>query len=334
MHKLHKPAVILFRDAQHTIELKDDDDIQDLTAIYWAFEGDSPANWAYKQTVILSSLTRIQAHVTEDLITNSFMLEKEYTSFSTRHIEDQKKEWAEIVLQGNDKSTPPYLPLEIKDGAYNTNPEKLRQAYEKQNPGWQETMVKIGLRLKDVRTDKKQYEVNLQNLEQNSIMLRQEIKTLTGTLYPPLPDSLLYSSNFYSGIPENVKTGATDHTWLAMVSAIEANNVYFQQELGKYNLLKNEECHLTSIYNQLRTRMGLWIFRERLRFLQWEIENADIFKEYELKDTNRKPFDTLKALEYKIEEKVPKRAYQCIEFCQCDAGCGSTSARIKSSKKS
>jgi len=104
-------------------------------------------------------------------------------------LKTKKKEWAEIVLQGNDKSTPPYLPLEIKDGAYNTNPEKLREAYEKQNPGWKETMEKIGNRLKDVRTDKKQYEVNLQNLEQNSIMLRQEVKTLTGTLYPPLPES-------------------------------------------------------------------------------------------------------------------------------------------------
>jgi len=165
-------------------------------------------------------------------------------------------------------------------------------------------------------------------------MLRGEIQQLTGTLFPPLPDSLLYSSNFYSLIPENIKTGVNDHTWLAMVSAIEANNVYFQQELGKYNLLKNEECHLLSIYTQLITRMRLWIFRERLRFLQWEIENADIFKDSDLV-LKLKPFDQLKALEYKIEEKVPKRAYQCIEFCQCEAGCSSTSARItKSSKKS
>jgi hypothetical protein len=328
IHGLHKVAIILYRDAEHKFELYDGDDLKDVTTIYWAFEGDSPSNWLYKQSIILNSLQRIQSHVTEDLLANSFQLEKEY-SFTTPVLEEQKKEWLDIVLPTRD-TQPPYLPLQIKDGVYNTDPKNLKVAYEEQNPGWKETMEKIKSRIKVIRTDKKQYETNLQNLEKNHIMLREEIQSLTGTLYPPLPDTLLYTSSFHSIIPENVKTGANDHTWLALTSAIEANNVYFQQQLGKYNFLKKEECHLVSIYTQLTTRMRLWIFRERLRFLQWELENSDIFGDTDL-TLKLKSFETLKALEYKIEEKVPKRSYQCIDFCSCEVGCSST-ARIKRKK--
>jgi len=103
-----------------------------------------------------------------------------------------------------------------------------------------------------------------------------------------------------------------------LLSTIDANTLYYHQELGKYNILKKEECHLASVYMQLTTRMKLWIFRERIRLIEWEMRESEIFRE----DTeiHLRDIKETRALAEEVPEKR-KRSYQCIDFCQCEFGC-------------
>jgi len=102
-----------------------------------------------------------------------------------------------------------------------------------------------------------------------------------------------------------------------LASSIDANTLYYHQELGKYNLLKKRECHLSCVYNQLQSRMKLWIFKERIRLIEWEVNEANIFKaerdtlEIELKKViHTRPRES--------EELMKRnRTYQLIDICQC-----------------
>jgi len=140
-----------------------------------------------------------------------------------------------ITLDHNDL---PKLPLLVVQGQYQTSPQDIKEAYYRLNPGWKETLDRVRQRIIDVRTDKEQYERNLRNLEKNDQTLRDEIKSFTGKLIPPFPDTNLYSSIFYT--PELAES--SDLTWKMLLGTIDANTLYYHQELGKYNILKKEEC--------------------------------------------------------------------------------------------
>jgi len=104
-----------------------------------------------------------------------------------------------------------------------------------------------------------------------------------------------------------------------LLTTIDANTLYYHQELGKYNILKKEECRLASFYMQLTTRMKLWIFKERIRLIEWEMRESDIFRD-EIETIHLRDIKETKALAEEIPEKR-KRSYQCIDFCQCEFGC-------------
>jgi len=141
------------------------------------------------------------------------------------------------------------------------------------------------------------------------------LKKLSGKLIPAFPDTSLYSSIFYD--PEFAEP--SDLTWKMLLSTIDANTLYYHQELGKYNILKKEECHLASVYMQLTTRMKLWIFRERIRLIEWEMRESEIFRE-DTEIIHLRDIKETRALAEEVPEKR-KRSYQCIDFCQCEFGC-------------
>jgi hypothetical protein len=337
LHKLHslpKIAIILFRDSEHKVEIKDGESLRDIDRIYWALEGDSPSSWPYKRDIIINGLKRASSQITEHMQTSTFLLENEYAWGKNLTIEEKRAEWVRMNNGFEILEHPPLLPLEInvQTGNYD-NQMKIREVYEKLNPGWKETKEKIQQRIINIRTDKEQYEKNLKQLDSNFQVLRDEMYHLTGHLYPPFPNESLYSATFYDPIiplpDKEDKEGLKDQTWKSMLNAINSNNLYYQQELGKYNMLKKEECHLISVYHQLMTRMKLWIFRERLRFVQWELQTADVFKERDsvVTSINLRNVSPLPVIKYEFPPKnVPKRSYQCIDFCQCEIGC---SARIQ-----
>jgi len=260
-------------------------------------------------------LDRVIANVTENMKTASFLLEKEYQWDKALTYDQQKKNWEDMNLITMEHNDLPKLPILVVQGQYKTSPKEIKEAYYRLNPGWKETLDRVKQRIIDVRTDKEQYERNLRNLETNDQTLRLEIKSFTGKLIPPFPDTNLYSSIFYT--PELAES--SDLTWKMLLGTIDANTLYYHQELGKYNILKKEECHLASVYMQLTTRMKLWILRERIRVIDWEMKNSDLFKEEPVSIHLR---DTLvtKASSYEVPDKR-KRSYQCIDFCQCEFGC-------------
>jgi len=215
----------------------------------------------------------------------------------------------------------PLIPLRVDNhGHYTTSPNDIRDAYYPRNNGWHATLISVQERLTLVRTDRQQYERNLRHLEDNDNILRNRINELSGRLFPPFPDTSLYSSILNN--LEKQEPGfpvIPDLTWRMLLTSIDANTLYYHQELGKFNLLKKEECHLLCVIQQLRTRMKLWIFRDRIRLIQWEINHILNCKEI-LPVGNPigklLTIQTTEAGKGVIEKR--KRSYQCIDFCQCD----------------
>jgi hypothetical protein len=315
-HDIIPESVILFHDYQHLSEIKEDDLIGQK--VYWAFEGDSPSNWNYKRDIVLGSLDRIEAIVTENMSTSSFLLEKDFQWGDDRS--DRQTRWRDMTY---DTDNNPHIPLLVDNGHYLTAPNDIRDAYYTTNQGWFLTLQDVQRRLRLVQTDRAQYETNMQHLEQNDHQLRERIRLLSGHLFPPFPDTSLYSSILNNG--ENQEPGfpvIPDLTWKMLLSSIDANTLYHHQELGKYNLLKKEECHLLCVIQQLRTRMKLWIFRDRIRMIQWEINHIlnsnDVIP---VPNPIGKELTVIKSkpIEHRKEDvDKRKRSYQCIDFCQCD----------------
>jgi len=185
------------------------------------------------------------------------------------------------------------------------------------NLQWKSTREKkIIHKLENIRTDKYQYETNLKSLTNNDVVLREKIKTISGQLYPSFPDTKLYSSLFFN---KDDRSKPPDLTLAALLSALESNTVYYHQELGKFNQLKKEECHLVERYKQIQTRMKLWIARERLRLFAWELYQTTA---YEFPDFNFVPPPIYNPEVYNpIEIDDRKRNFQCVDFCQCEFGC-------------
>jgi len=155
----------------------------------------------------------------------------------------------------------------------------------------------------------------LDALEKNDDILRHQIRTISGKLFPPFPDTGLYSSIFHSTSHNN----PPDLTLRALVGSIEQNTVYYHQELGKFNQLKKEECHLIEKYQQLQTRMKLWIVRERIRIIAWELMYSKAYDDEDVLIPLREIMETHPYPPQSIGLK--KRTFQCLDFCQCEAGC-------------
>jgi len=174
-----------------------------------------------------------------------------------------------------------------------------------------------------LRTDKEQYERNLAALENNDKILRDQIHIISGKLYPPFPDTGLYSSIFRDVHHNN----PPDLIIQALVGSIQQNTIYYHQELGKYNQLKKEECHLIEKYLQIQTRMKLWVIRERIRLVAWELMYSHAYDDEDVLVPWREILETHPYPPTAIPPK--KRTFQCIDFCQCEAGCSLLLRSIK-----
>jgi len=198
-----------------------------------------------------------------------------------------------------------------------TSRGELEEAYHKLNLSWRKTGDSIFESIRSLRTDKEQYHQNLKSLEENDGLLRHRIYEISGKLFPPFPDSALVTPLFRPTKIEN----PPDLIINSLIGSIEQNTIYYHQELGKYNLLKKEECQLIEKYLQIQTRMKLWIVRERIRLVAWELMYS---KAYEDEDEIYER--DLKAI-YETHPYPPtaippkKRSFQCMDFCQCEAGC-------------
>jgi len=187
------------------------------------------------------------------------------------------------------------------------------------NLRWKSTREKkIIQKLEYIRTDKLQYETNLTSLTNNDFILREKIKAISGQLYPAFPDTKLYSSNFFN---KEDRSKPPDLTLAALLAALESNTVYYHQELGKYNQLKKEECHLLERYKQIQTRMKLWIARERLRLFTWELYYSMAYDFKDLQEEYHAIYNPEAYQPIVIDDR--KRNFQCVDFCQCEFGCPS-----------
>jgi len=311
-HKVPTHAVILFRDPERQKPYEKDDETVEITnpggedmRLYWALLGDAPSSWLSKRSMIDPSIDRLLHQLKDQLDTCSFNLEDAF-------YKAKMEEFHNNVPDG----VPHNLPLVVtrthpKDlyFTYATDVRELRAAYEKHNPGWAHTSHLILERIAKLRTDKIQYEINLRQLEENERVLRQKIQELSGRLFPPFPDSGLYTSLFFD---PKFTTEADDLIWRSLVNSVESNTVYYHQELGKYSILKKEECGLLEKFAQLETRMKLWILRERVRLIEWELnqyqEDEDVILVLkQVRDVNS----------YEGKALESTFCYQCLDFCQC-----------------
>jgi len=274
--------------------------------------------WIHKKNYLGDMIDKVVNQVTDQLETASFFLDTDFFWNDLTTNAQKKENWSTInkPLAPNEQ---PRLPLTITDqGHYITKKEELEGAYDNLNKLWKSTREKkILLKLENIRTDKYQYETNLKSLTNNDVVLREKIKTISGQLYPSFPDTKLYSSLFFN---KDDRSKPPDLTLAALLAALESNTVYYHQELGKFNQLKKEECHLVERYKQIQTRMKLWIARERLRLFTWELyySTAYVFKDFDGTSIypiyNPEPYD-------RIEINDRKRNFQCVDFCQCEFGC-------------
>jgi hypothetical protein len=283
--------------------------------IYWAFIGDAPHSWFTKKNDISDYVDGLINQITDQLNTSSFFLENDfYWEDGTTHA-DKKNMWMTI----NNPPLPeeqPRLPVSIVDGKYLTTPRDIETAYSELNLDWRRTRDdKILRRIRDIRSDKIQYEKNLEGLRSNDKVLRDKVTAISGRLYPPFPDTALYSSIFKSHEPGKIP----DLTLAALFSAIESNTIYYHQELGKYNQLKKEECHLLEKFQQVQTRMKLWIARERIRLIAWELFHTKAYDDEDFKYSLREITETVP--HHPSVVPPPTRTFQCVDFCQCEAGC-------------
>jgi len=331
VHGIPLIAVSLFRNAERTDEylnlsehVSQPSDPEGLK-IYWAFIGDAPSNWLSKRADITPTVDNVLLQVTDQLNTCTFFLEKDFKWKEEGMSKDQKKrDWLNINgLPYADSQ--PLLPISImfnhetKMAKYTTSKDELEYAYfnnsDKLNLSWKKTRDYILQRISNLRTDKMQYERNLMDLENNDKILRNQIQHISGKLFPPFPDTGLYSSIFHSATNNN----PPDLIIKALMGSIEQNTVYYHQELGKYNQLKKEECHLIEKYQQIQTRMKLWIVRERIRLMAWELMYSKAYEDDDVIVPFRDIYETTPYPPHAVGHR--KRAFQCIDFCQCEAGC-------------
>jgi len=239
----------------------------------------------------------------------------------------KKEEWAKVNGLGKNFNQPTFPIVILPDASghdfkYHMKKYQLEEAYFHQNLAWRKTRDYILERITKLRTDKEQYQKNLLSLEKNDELLRAQVKNISGKMYPPFPDPWLYSSIFHSPHYKPGEMDKVDLTFRTLTGAIEQNNIYYHQELGKFNQLKKEECNLIDKYLQIQTRMKLWIIRERIRLVAWELMHSHAYDEEEVLIELE---DTLVTEKYKPgqELKDRKRTYQCLDFCQCEIGCSS-----------
>jgi hypothetical protein len=312
-HGIPPIAITLWKDEAHTIEIRDDEDAN-LGRVYWAFEGDTPSSFETKRDVVELNLNQLRDQLTEHLASSVFLLEKEFDWDPSLDGSGRKKQWE--IMNAPLPKDQLGLPLHVDKDGYKTKRTDLEEAYYIKNPGWKSTTDKIHQKIINIRTDREQYERNLVHLNDNDKLLRDQLHQISGQLYPPFPDQALYSSLFHHNPPYQVTESLT---YQSLISAIESNTRYYNQQLGKYNLLKKEECDLISTYLQFMTRKKLWILRERVRLIEWEIRESEIFKHEDL-DISLKEVLEFKPISFD-QTPTRKRAYQCIDFCQCEFGC-------------
>jgi BMFP domain-containing protein YqiC len=312
-HGIPYMAITLWKDEHHTTELHDFENAN-LGRVYWAFEGDTPSTFETKRDVVELSLGQLRDQLTEHLASSVFLLEKEFDWDHKLDGSARKKQW-EVMnapLPRNQLS----FPIHVDKDSYKLKRTDLEEAYYIQNPNWKTTTEKILQKIIDIRTDREQYERNLVHLNDNDKLLRDQLHKISGQLYPPFPDQALYSSIFHHNPPYQVTESLT---YQSLISAIESNTRYYNQQLGKYNLLKKEECDLINTYLQFMTRKKLWMLRERVRLIEWELRESEIFKHEDI-DIKLKEVLEFKPISF---DQTPsrKRSYQCIDFCQCEFGC-------------
>jgi tRNA A37 threonylcarbamoyladenosine biosynthesis protein TsaE len=303
----------LFKDENHTIELQDHENAN-LGRVYWAFEGDTPSSFETKREMVETNLGQLRDQLTEHLASSVFLLEKQFEWDPKLNGLERKKQW-ELMnnpLPKNQLS----LPIQVDKEGYKLKRADLEEAYYLQNPGWKITTETIREKIVNIRTDREQYERNLIHLHDNDKLLRDQLHQISGQLYPPFPDQALYSSLFHHNPPYQVTESLT---YQSLISAIDSNTRYYHQQLGKYNLLKKEECDLISTYMQFMTRKKLWILRERVRLIEWEVRESEIFKHEDL-EIKLKEVLEFKPISFD-QTASRKRSYQCIDFCQCEFGC-------------
>jgi hypothetical protein len=325
-HQIPTFSVSLFKDPQRTIEYLIDEEIIHNTAeglkIYWAFIGDAPSNWPSKRTEITPEIDNVILQLTDQLSTSSFFLENDYFDWQDIHFtkDEKRKEWFNI--NGFPSSiTQPRLPISVLkepfsgDYKYLTTKKQLEDAYFHENMNWRKTRDYILERLTKLRTDKEQYQRNLEALERNDKTLRDNIVNISGRIFPPFPDPCLYTSIFHN--PNYKPTlDKPDLTLRALTSAIEQNTIYYHQELGKFNQLKKEECTLLEKYLQIQTRMKLWIIRDRIRLVAWELMSSGAYEDEKMEILLRPQVDLPPYPPEAIAAR--KRTYQCLDFCQCE----------------
>jgi len=183
-------------------------------------------------------IDKVVNQITDQLETSSFFLDTDFYWEDGKTNAERKEIWSKInkPLTPKEQSR---LPLTITDqGLYITKKEELEHTYDQLNLLWKSTREKkIVQKLENIRTDRKQYETNLQSLTKNDSILRDKIKAISGQLYPSFPDTKLYSSNFFN---KEDRSKPPDLTLAALLAALESNTVYYHQELGKYNQLKKK----------------------------------------------------------------------------------------------
>jgi hypothetical protein len=324
-HGIPVLSIALFRDAEHKHEITNPGEIiaDGGQRVYWLFIGDAPSNWASKKNEIVPVFDRLLAMITEQLDSSTFFLEKDFFwDDGTTNLKKQT-DWIE---KNNlpDASVRPKLPLHVTlthdnretKTEYRTSKKELEFSYNDQNISWRKTKEYIIEKIIKIRTDKEQYERNLKQLLDNDKLLREQFHQISGQLYPPFPDQALYSSLFHHNPPYQVTESLT---YQSLISAIDSNTRYYNQQLGKYNVLKKEECHLIEKYQQLMTRMKLWILRERIRLIAWELMYTDIYADADIEIKLREVLEFQPMSFDQIAAR--KRSYQCVDFCQCEFGC-------------
>jgi len=302
--------------------------------IYWAFQGDSPSDWDNKRHEITPVIDHVLLSITEQLNNATFFLEKDFNWSDRLSKDEKKKEW--LYINGLPAAvSQPALPIKVvvdedRNGRYMTSRGELEEAYHKHNLSWRKTGDSIFESIRSLRTDKEQYHQNLKSLEENDSLLRHRIYEISGKLFPPFPDTALYTPLFND--QKKVETLFNDPTKIAghppdliinsLIGSIEQNTIYYHQELGKYNLLKKEECQLIEKYLQIQTRMKLWIVRERIRLVAWELMYSKAYEDEDEILSDRDLRAIRETLPYPATAIPPKkRSFQCMDFCQCEAGC-------------
>jgi hypothetical protein len=324
-HQIPAFAINLFADPQHNQEYRDDAQViyqppqMDGVKIYWAFLGDAPENWISKRHEVTMAVDNLLLQITEQLNTSTFALEREYFENFPPPLNSEAygNQWATVNALPLAEMRPT-LPINYYgNNQLNMTTEELEYAALQQNLQWRVTSDNILDRIVRLRTDRVQYRENLKSLRENDTALTAQITQIFGQILPPFPDMSLLSSMLYIQ-DYNADPSRSDLTFRALTSAIQQNTIYYHQELGKFNQLKKEECNLIDKYRQIQTRMKLWIIRERIRLVAWELMYADP-NPYADDEWKRADYKTHNPPPYSEKLECELKAYQCIDFCHCEA---------------